>query len=212
MYKSIYCNPSTILEFWWEFDLNVQRLRPVTLLIIGMLKKQNNSLNNWVMHPVARVSIKYWKTSVRNTAVTSTFRKVIHLIRIQELLWKNRYNTHSRIHGQMKCSCHYNSATSRALLQSIWNRAIRSNNFGRDAEFDSDSCSVARCKLTKKLEVMWNSKWSSHVKKKTPWSESASELYRPSDRRFSAKWLPTFANRGCHVVSVMDPYGRILGF
>jgi hypothetical protein len=24
-------------------------------------------LNNWVMHPVARVSIKYWKTSVRNT-------------------------------------------------------------------------------------------------------------------------------------------------
>jgi hypothetical protein len=26
-----------------------------------------------------------------------------------------------------------------------------------------------------------------HKKKKTPWSESASELYRPSDRRFSAK-------------------------
>jgi hypothetical protein len=26
-----------------------------------------------------------------------------------------------------------------------------------------------------------------HEKKKTPWSESASELYRPSDRRFSAK-------------------------
>jgi hypothetical protein len=25
------------------------------------------------------------------------------------------------------------------------------------------------------------------IKKKTPWSESASELYRPSDRRLSAK-------------------------
>jgi hypothetical protein len=25
----------------------------------------------------------------------------------------------------------------------------------------------------------------------TPCSESASELYRPSDRRLSAKWLPT---------------------
>jgi hypothetical protein len=25
------------------------------------------------------------------------------------------------------------------------------------------------------------------LKKKTPWSESASELYRPSDRRLSAK-------------------------
>jgi hypothetical protein len=49
-------------------------------------------------------------------------------------------------------------------------------------------------------------------KKQTPWSESASELYRPSDRRFSAKWLPTFADKGYHVVSVTDPYGRILGF
>jgi hypothetical protein len=26
-----------------------------------------------------------------------------------------------------------------------------------------------------------------------------------------AKWLPTFADRGCHVVSVTDPSGRILG-
>jgi CBS-domain-containing membrane protein len=48
--------------------------------------------------------------------------------------------------------------------------------------------------------------------KKTPCSESASELYGPSDRRFSAKLVPTFADRGCHVVSVTDPYGRILGF
>jgi hypothetical protein len=48
--------------------------------------------------------------------------------------------------------------------------------------------------------------------KKTPWSKSASELYRPSDSRLSAKWLPTFADRGCNVVSVTDPYGRILGF
>jgi hypothetical protein len=28
----------------------------------------------------------------------------------------------------------------------------------------------------------------------------------------SAKWLPTFADRGCNVVSVTDPYGRILGY
>jgi hypothetical protein len=45
--------------------------------------------------------------------------------------------------------------------------------------------------------------------KQTPWSESASELYRPSDRRLL---VPTFADRVCHVVSVTDPYGRILGF
>jgi hypothetical protein len=49
-------------------------------------------------------------------------------------------------------------------------------------------------------------------KKKTPWSESANELYRQSDRRLLAKWLPSFADRGCHVVSVTDPYGRILDF
>jgi hypothetical protein len=40
------------------------------------------------------------------------------------------------------------------------------------------------------------------------WSESASELYRPNDRRLSEKLVPTSADRGCHVVSVTDPYGR----
>jgi hypothetical protein len=34
------------------------------------------------------------------------------------------------------------------------------------------------------------------VNKQTAWSESASELYRPSDRRLSAKFVPTFAARG----------------
>jgi hypothetical protein len=48
--------------------------------------------------------------------------------------------------------------------------------------------------------------------KKAPWPESASELYRPSVRRLSAKLVPTFADRGCRVVSVTDPYGRILAF
>jgi hypothetical protein len=48
--------------------------------------------------------------------------------------------------------------------------------------------------------------------KKTPWSESASELYRPSDRRLSSKLVPTFADRGCHEVSETDHYNRILSF
>jgi hypothetical protein len=29
----------------------------------------------------------------------------------------------------------------------------------------------------------------------TPWPESSSELYRPSDRRLSVKLVPTLANR-----------------
>jgi hypothetical protein len=48
--------------------------------------------------------------------------------------------------------------------------------------------------------------------KQAPWTESTSELYRPSDRRLSAKLVQTFADWGCRVVSVTDPYGRILGF
>jgi hypothetical protein len=46
--------------------------------------------------------------------------------------------------------------------------------------------------------------WNKFKKKKPPWSESA------SDRRLLAKLLPTCAYRGCHVVSVTDPSGRIL--
>jgi hypothetical protein len=47
---------------------------------------------------------------------------------------------------------------------------------------------------------------------KTSWHESASELYRQSDRRLSAKSVLTFEDRGCHVVRATDLYGRILGF
>jgi hypothetical protein len=48
--------------------------------------------------------------------------------------------------------------------------------------------------------------------KKTLRPESASELYRPSDRRLSVKLVPTFVDGGFHVVSVTDPYGSVLGF
>jgi hypothetical protein len=46
----------------------------------------------------------------------------------------------------------------------------------------------------------------------TLWPESASELYRLSHRYLSPKLVPTFADRRSNVVSVTDPYGRILGF
>jgi hypothetical protein len=39
-----------------------------------------------------------------------------------------------------------------------------------------------------------------------------SELYRPSDRRLSTKLVPTFSDRENHVVSVMNPCGRIIEF
>jgi hypothetical protein len=53
---------------------------------------------------------------------------------------------------------------------------------------------------------------ASILKLKTPWPESARQLYRLSDRRLSAKLAPNFTYRGFHVVSVTDPYDRIFGF
>jgi hypothetical protein len=47
---------------------------------------------------------------------------------------------------------------------------------------------------------------------KTPWFWSASELYRPSDRRLSAKLVPTLADRGCHVVSATKSTAVNFGF
>jgi hypothetical protein len=41
-------------------------------------------------------------------------------------------------------------------------------------------------------------------KQQTPWPESASKLHRPCDRRLSAKLVPTFVDRGCHVVTETD--------
>jgi hypothetical protein len=43
--------------------------------------------------------------------------------------------------------------------------------------------------------------------KRTPWPQSSNELYRPSDRRLSAKLVKLFADRGCHVVSVGHDMG-----
>jgi hypothetical protein len=82
---------------------------------------------------------------------------------------------------------------------------------GANISYDFWNASFVNCIIT--LSATGISLYQMTKKQKqTPWSESASELYRPSDRRFSAKWLPTFADKGCHVVSVTDPYGRILGF
>jgi hypothetical protein len=36
----------------------------------------------------------------------------------------------------------------------------------------------------------------------SPWPESVSELYRPSDCHLSAKLVPTFADTGRHMVSM----------
>jgi hypothetical protein len=47
----------------------------------------------------------------------------------------------------------------------------------------------------------------------TPWSESASELYRPSGPPLVGVVSANFLRiEGCYVVNVTDLYDRILGF
>jgi hypothetical protein len=56
-------------------------------------------------------------------------------------------------------------------------------------------------KLMPSAELSWSDVFQK-IKNQTPWPESVSELYQPSDRRLSAKLVPTFADRGSHVVSM----------
>jgi hypothetical protein len=55
---------------------------------------------------------------------------------------------------------------------------------------------------------------TNYTKKKTKLNSVAWVRQRtiPSDRRLSSKLVPTFVDRGCHLVGVTDPYRSILGF
>jgi hypothetical protein len=61
--------------------------------------------------------------------------------------------------------------------------------------------------MSNELEGTWKELWKEYFFE--VWPESASGLYRPSDHRLPAKLVPTFADRGCHVVSVTDTYSSI---
>jgi hypothetical protein len=65
--------------------------------------------------------------------------------------------------------------------------------------------------FTKSKSTFWSQKFI-WIVLKIPWPKSASEVYRSSDRRLSAKLVPTFSDRRWQVVSMTDPYGRDLGF
>jgi hypothetical protein len=66
------------------------------------------------------------------------------------------------------------------------------------------------CYGNTKAEYHERTKNKTKKKTQTPWSESASELYRLSDRRLSASLVPIFA--GVAQSARRIPYGRNLGF
>jgi hypothetical protein len=75
--------------------------------------------------------------------------------------------------------------------------------------FSSEPCSLISTIYG--LHLRWKSiPRKPSPKLKTRWPESASELYRPNDRRLSATLVPNLVDRWCHIVSVTDPFGRIL--
>jgi hypothetical protein len=76
-------------------------------------------------------------------------------------------------------------------------------------EIDSSAMIYKYACLPSSIWGIYNKQRKQH---QTPWPESTNELYRLIDHRLSAKLVPIFADRGCHVVSVTDPYGRSLGF
>jgi hypothetical protein len=70
---------------------------------------------------------------------------------------------------------------------------------------------VAALQCTFKAITLCTHPSESKTKQKPSWSESASELYRSSDRGLSAELVQIFADRWCHVVSVTVPYCRNIG-
>jgi hypothetical protein len=85
-------------------------------------------------------------------------------------------------------------------------RSCRESNSGRQ------TCSPSLLPLSYPGSYVNNNNNNNNNNNETPWPELASDLYRPRDRRLSAKLVPAFVDRRCHVVSVTDPYDRILDF
>jgi hypothetical protein len=85
------------------------------------------------------------------------------------------------------------------VLRSVLRRAfmLKSNTFLQTKIASINTCSFRENNKQNKLRGL---------------SRQANYTDLPSDRRMSAKLVPTFANRGCRVVSATDPHGRILGF
>jgi hypothetical protein len=114
--------------------------------------------------------------------------------------------------------CRSCTPTHRVSLLSLWLEGLRWMCCNAPQHGTCISTSALKfCAVSRVLtSVSWNTLLCSVPQEveisglKTSWPESASQLY--SDRRLSAKLVPTFATRGRHVVSVTDLYGRIHGF
>jgi hypothetical protein len=120
--------------------------------------------------------------------------------------------TQSEIFFLLSCTGHQRRfvISIRRYVPSIYSPKLRTQSW--NLEESKSSHTTKNNKPTSLIFIIAYINIYKQQTKQTPWSESASELYRPSDRRLSAKLVPTFADRARHVVSVTDPQGCILGF
>jgi hypothetical protein len=61
-------------------------------------------------------------------------------------------------------------------------------------------------------EILKFSELKASTKKQTNSMASVCKRTIPSEHCLSPKLVPTLADRGCHVIRVTDPYGRIIEF
>jgi hypothetical protein len=82
-----------------------------------------------------------------------------------------------------------------------WSTALKRIRTGRDWARQCYEDGLGRVKVCRHVGIWSRADWPerthscSHRKKITPWPQSASELYRPSDRRLSAKSVPSFLGK-----------------
>jgi hypothetical protein len=87
-----------------------------------------------------------------------------------------------------------------------------------NTEFESPRKTTKTCEIWvshssgMKLNILWDMSLCTAVDRYQRFGGTASELYLLSDRCLLAKSVPTFADRGCCMVSITDHHGHILRF
>jgi hypothetical protein len=117
-----------------------------------------------------------------------------------------RGGTSSHVSSEDACAAFYSDTNARARV--VW--IIMSTALPMKGSVESVFTAYKQHWMysTRPVQRFRVPSWSKTKKKKLRDLLSASELYRSSDCRLSAKLVPTLADRGCQVVSATNPHGR----
>jgi hypothetical protein len=117
----------------------------------------------------------------------------------QSLKWELAGET--KLHEENLSLYHFVSTTNSQYLARAWTLATAWESQRLTAEITAEVTARLSAVVTLFIHKVWtlSDSWTflnqTRTKTQTPWPESESELYRPSDRRLSAKLVSTFADR-----------------